>query len=90
MAQGSIAHGEGARRGIDGRFGWRVMAGELMRGYVSCEALTWITLASGLMLQRFALPAGGSLKISIATPLVPRGPFCATASSSSGGGCRCI
>ena len=70
MAQGSIAHGEGARRGIDGRFGWRVMAGELMRGYVSCEALTWITLASGLMLQRFALPAGGSLKISIATPLV--------------------
>jgi len=69
MVQGMAREG-GSHRGIDGRFGWRVMAVELVCGYVSCETLTWITLVSGLMLQRFVFPAGGSLKISIATPLV--------------------
>lgn len=42
----------------------------VQRGRLSVEAFTWGTLFSCLALQRFALPAGGDLKISIATPLV--------------------
>lgn len=40
------------------------------RGRLSVEAFTWGTLFSCLALQRFAVPAGGDLKISIATPIV--------------------
>ena len=40
------------------------------RGQLSVGAFTWGTLFSCLILQRFALPAGGDLKISVATPLV--------------------
>ena len=40
------------------------------RGRLSVEAFTWGTLFSCLVLQRFAVPAGGELKISVATPLV--------------------
>lgn len=37
---------------------------------LSASAFTWATLFCCLVLQRFALPAGGALKISLATPLV--------------------
>jgi len=40
------------------------------RGRLSVNAFTWGTLFSCLVLQRFAVPAGGELKISLATPLV--------------------
>ncbi len=40
------------------------------RGWLSVNAFTWGTLFSCLVLQRFAVPAGGELKISLATPLV--------------------
>ncbi len=39
-------------------------------GRLSVGAFTWATLFSCLALQRFAFPAGGGLKISVATPLV--------------------
>ncbi len=42
----------------------------ISRGRLSTTAFTWGTLFSCLVLQRFALPAGGDLKISVATPLV--------------------
>ena len=42
----------------------------VQRGQLSVEAFTWGTLFSCLALQRFAVPAGGDLKISIATPIV--------------------
>jgi len=42
----------------------------IWRGRLGVRAFTWGTLFCCLVLQRFALPAGGELKISIATPLV--------------------
>jgi len=70
MTQGGFTQVAAPPTSTGERFGWRIMIRELSRGYVSCETLTWIVLVSGLVLQRFAIPAGGSLKISIATPLV--------------------
>lgn len=40
------------------------------RGRLGAAAFTWGTLFCCLVLQRFAIPAGGELKISVATPLV--------------------
>jgi len=42
----------------------------LRRGRLGAGAFTWSTLFCCMVLQRFAIPAGGELKISIATPLV--------------------
>lgn len=53
-----------------GREAWRSMGRALWRGYLDVDSFTWLTLFSCLVLQRFALPAGSSLKISVATPIV--------------------
>ena len=58
---GGMGRPRAARAGV-----WRPLA----RGHLGVAGFTWATLFCCLVLQRFAFPAGGSLKISIATPLV--------------------
>ncbi len=76
------APGAPARGAPPGRLGWKAAARDLARGHLGCEALTWITLVNCLMLQRLALPAGGSLKISLATPVVLGAALFAVASGT--------
>ena len=69
MVQRSIGQGAAAPKPGAAFAGARRVK-DLAHGYLSAEGMTWITLVSCLMLQRMAVPAGGDLKVSLATPIV--------------------